>query len=64
MKPMPIKSSIDVRVVCSSHDEQFVLVSIAGGRHTWMPVEYRTLPTETTPRGYIVVRGESICVFA
>jgi hypothetical protein len=64
MRPMwPIGTATDVRIVCWSHDERKVLVSIKGGKHTWMPVEFDN-PADTMSRGYILVDSERICVFA
>lgn len=59
-----IRCAIDVRIVCWSHDERRVLVSIDGGKHQWIEVEYIVIDGERSARGFINVKGEKICVFA
>ena len=55
----------DVRVVCWSHDERRVLVSISGAKHEWKPVEYvGNNPDTTMNTGYVNVNGKRVCVFA
>ena len=54
--------SNEPRIVCFSHDERKVLISVDGsktGRHEWKNVEY-----ENDGRGYAYVNGNKVFVFA